>query len=100
MDYIISTDTGGTFVDAIVIDSQGTLSVGKHSSTPDEPAKGILGAVDSAAQRFGKSLSEILTGCRLFFNGTTVSTNAMIQKKGTKTGLLITPNSWEKSQTW
>jgi len=90
MEYIISTDTGGTFVDAIIIDAQGTLSVGKHSSTPNDPAKGILGAVDSAAQRLGISLSDAVTGCKLFFNGTTVSTNAMIQRKGVKTGLLIT----------
>jgi N-methylhydantoinase A len=90
MEYIISTDTGGTFVDAIIIDAQGTLSVGKHSSTPNDPAKGILGAVDSAAQRLGISLSDAITGCKLFFNGTTVSTNAMIQRKGVKTGLLIT----------
>ena len=90
MEYIISTDTGGTFVDAIIIDAQGTLSVGKHSSTPSDPAKGILGAVDSAAQRLGISLSDAIMGCKLFFNGTTVSTNAMIQRKGVKTGLLIT----------
>lgn len=90
MDYIISTDTGGTFVDAIIIDSGGGLAVGKYSSTPDEPARGILGAVESAARRSGMTLSEALGGCKLFFNGTTVSTNAMIQKKGAKTGLLIT----------
>ena len=90
MEYIISTDTGGTFVDAIIIDARGVLSVGKHSSTPDEPARGILGAVDSAARRLGISLSDAIHGCRLFFNGTTVSTNAMIQRKGVKTGLLIT----------
>ena len=90
MEYIISTDTGGTFVDAIIIDARGVLSVGKHSSTPDEPARGILGAVDSAARRLGISLSDAIQGCRLFFNGTTVSTNAMIQRKGVKTGLLIT----------
>ena len=90
MEYIISTDTGGTFVDAIIIDAEGTLSVGKHSSTPTEPARGILGAVNSAARRLGISLSDAITGCRLFFNGTTVSTNAMIQRKGVRTGLLIT----------
>jgi N-methylhydantoinase A/oxoprolinase/acetone carboxylase beta subunit len=44
MDYVISTDTGGTFVDAVIVDSNGTLAVGKHSSTPKEPARGILGA--------------------------------------------------------
>ncbi len=90
MEYILSTDTGGTFVDAILIDSRGTLSVGKHSSTPKDPAKGILGAVDAAARRLGISLSDAITSCKLFFNGTTVSTNAMIQRKGVRTGLLIT----------
>ncbi len=90
MDYVISTDTGGTFVDAVIVSSAGKLAVGKHSSTPDEPARGILGAAAAAAKNFDLSLSQTLANCKLFFNGTTVTTNAMIQQVGAKTGLLIT----------
>lgn len=90
MEYVISTDTGGTFVDAVVVDSLGNLAVGKHSSTPSEPARGILGAAAAAVKHFNLSLAEALSDCKLFFNGTTVTTNAMIQQLGAKTGLLIT----------
>ena len=90
MEYVISTDTGGTFVDAVIVDSVGNLAVGKHSSTPAEPARGILGAAAAAAKHFQLSLPDALAGCKLFFNGTTVTTNAMIQRLGAKTGLLIT----------
>ena len=90
MDYVISTDTGGTFVDAVIVDSAGNLAVGKHASTPTEPARGILGAAAAAAKKIDLSLPAALSQCKLFFNGTTVTTNAMIQRLGAKTGLLIT----------
>ena len=50
LDYVISTDTGGTFVDAIVVDSEGRVAVGKQASTPQEPARGILAAVGVASE--------------------------------------------------
>jgi len=90
MDYVVSTDTGGTFVDAIVINSEGRMAVGKHASTPQEPARGILGAAGVASENLGLPLKEMLPHCRMFFNGTTVTTNAMIQRLGARTGLLIT----------
>jgi len=90
MEYVISTDTGGTFVDAVIVSSAGKLAVGKHSSTPGEPARGILGAAAAAAKKFDLSLSQALSNCKLFLNGTTVTTNAMIQQLGARAGLLIT----------
>ena len=90
LDYVISTDTGGTFVDAIVVDSEGCVAVGKQASTPQEPARGILAAVGVASENLGLTLTDVLPHCRMFFNGTTVTTNAMIQRLGARTGLLIT----------
>jgi N-methylhydantoinase A len=90
LDYVVSTDTGGTFVDAIVINSEGRMAVGKHASTPQEPARGILGAAGVASENLGLPLKGMLPHCRMFFNGTTVTTNAMIQRLGARTGLLIT----------
>lgn len=88
--YLISTDTGGTFVDTSIVDSTGDLYVGKAPSTPDEPAKGLMESIGAAAQRFGKTAEEVLSQCRLFVNGTTVTTNALIQRRGAKTGLITT----------
>jgi len=83
-------DVGGTFSDAIVLDDQGRLGMGKSSTTPRDLAVGILGAVDAAAQDMGVLPSEVIEGCRLFCNGTTVCTNAMIQGKGGVAGLITT----------
>src|SRR5450759_5144765 len=90
MKYVVSTDSGGTFVDGVILDDQGRSFIGKAPTTPGQPSIGILGAVEAAAEMAGISLAEILSDCRMFFNGTTVTTNAMIQRKGAKSGLIIT----------
>lgn len=88
--YLISTDTGGTFVDTSILDDAGDLFVGKAPSTPDEPARGLLESIGAAAGHFGKSTEDVLSECRLFVNGTTVTTNALIQRRGAVTGLITT----------
>lgn len=88
--YIVSTDCGGTFVDCAVLDSAGRLFIGKSPTTADQPSKGILGAVAAAAEAAGVGFNELLHNCRLFLNGTTVTTNAMVQRRGARTGLITT----------
>ena len=88
--YIVSTDSGGTFVDAVILDGSGKLTIGKSPTTPDDPAKGIIAAVGAAAVRAGLDLRTVLGQCAMFLNGTTVTTNAMIQRTGAKTGLIMT----------
>lgn len=90
MSYVVSTDCGGTFVDAVILDSSGALHVGKAPTTPDRPSVGVLGAVQAAAAGAGKGLGDVLKYCELFLNGTTVTTNAMVQGSGAKAGLIIT----------
>lgn len=88
--YIVSTDCGGTFVDAVILDGTGKITIGKAPTTPEDPAKGIVAAVGAAAARAGLDLRTVLSHCAMFLNGTTVTTNAMIQRTGAKTGLIIT----------
>jgi N-methylhydantoinase A len=88
--YIVSTDSGGTFVDAVILDPEGKLTIGKSPTTPEDPAKGIIAAVGAAAARAGVDLRTVLSQCAMFLNGTTVTTNAMIQRTGAKTGMIIT----------
>ncbi len=57
MGYVIAADTGGTFVDAIVLDDAGQLTLGKAPSLPDDPATGLLGAVAAAAEARGLALA-------------------------------------------
>lgn len=91
MGFIVSTDTGGTFVDAVIMDpASGEMGIGKASSTPDKPSIGMIEAIRAAAQTLGVPLELVFAGCEIYFNGTTVTTNAMIQRSGAKTGLLIT----------
>lgn len=88
--YIVSTDSGGTFVDAVILDGAGNLTIGKSPTTPDDPSVGILAAVNAAAERAGLDLQTVLGQCAMFLNGTTVTTNAMIQRTGAKTGMITT----------
>lgn len=76
--YIVSTDSGGTFVDAVILDGAGRITIGKSPTTPEDPAKGIIAAVGAAAARAGLDLRPVLEQCAMFLNGTTVTTNAMI----------------------
>ena len=90
MSYIVATDVGGTFVDAVIRDDTGRTVVGKAPSTPAEPALGVLAAIGAAARQLGLTEREVLRDSRMFRNGTTVTTNAMLQRRGARTGLLIT----------
>ena len=73
---IIGVDTGGTFTD--VFTSDGTVV--KVPSTPDDPASAILTALHSAHMRSGDAIA----------HGTTVATNAVLERKGARTALITT----------
>jgi N-methylhydantoinase A len=89
--YVVATDMGGTFVDAVIWDlGARTCHIAKAPTTPGTPAAGILAAVAAAAERAGTTLHHVVSQAALFLNGTTVTTNAMIERKGARTGLLIT----------
>jgi len=89
--YLVSTDTGGTFVDAVIWDlDQRTCCIGKAPTTPEDPPAGIINAVKAAAELAGLSAAEVFAHAELVCNGTTVTTNAMIERKGATTGLLTT----------
>ncbi|BAU26655.1 N-methylhydantoinase A [Aneurinibacillus soli] len=81
--YNVAVDVGGTFTDVFVFDEEtGKIAVTKVSSTPDNPARGILqGIHDSAVPP-----SEIA----LFSHGTTVGTNALITRRLPKTVFIAT----------
>jgi N-methylhydantoinase A len=89
--YVIATDMGGTFVDAVIWDLETrACHIGKAPTTPADPPSGIMNAVAATAERAGLALDRVLAEAALFVNGTTVTTNAMIERKGSRTGLLIT----------
>src|SRR6516165_2017142 len=81
----VGVDSGGTFTDVCLFDdSSGRVEVWKVSSTPDDPSRGIAQGVAEGAERVGAAPGDI----GYFGHGTTVATNALIQHRGVRTGLI------------
>src|SRR5216683_2982652 len=84
--YRLTVDTGGTFSDFVYLDEQTReISVAKLSSTPDDPSRAILAGVEVLLAK-GVAPGDISYFC----HGTTVGTNALLEGKGVRTGLLVT----------
>jgi N-methylhydantoinase A len=90
MGYVISVDTGGTFTDSVLIDDDGTRTTGKSSTTPDNPSMGVLDSVRNAASNADVPLEELLASTDVFFHGTTLTTNTIIERTGSDVGLITT----------
>lgn len=81
--YHISADVGGTFTDIFIYEEEsGEVLLSKCPSTPDNPALAVLAALDKS----GISIPQAV----FFSHGTTVGTNALIQRKIARTGLITT----------
>ncbi len=90
MAHYIGVDTGGTFTDLVIIDDSGQVHFDKAFSTPRDPAEGVLAALDACSGLLGQSARQILASTSRFSHGTTVGTNALIQRRGAKVGLIMT----------
>jgi N-methylhydantoinase A len=84
--YRITVDTGGTFSDFVYMDeTTGEVTIAKVPSTPDDPSRAILGGIEHLLSR-GVSGADVTYFC----HGTTVGTNALLEGKGARTGLVVT----------
>ena len=84
--YRIGVDVGGTHTDLVLYDvTTGALLVEKVASTPSNPAVGVLNGIANFTRR-GVEPAEI----DFFAHGTTITTNALLEMRGAKVGLLIT----------
>jgi N-methylhydantoinase A len=88
--YFCGVDTGGTFTDCAVIDETGKITIAKRPSTPEDYSAGLFDALEACSARIGISLEKLLENTEHLFLGTTVGTNALVQMKGAKTGLITT----------
>ena len=86
----IGVDVGGTFTDMVLRDQTGSLWVFKAPSVPADPSQGVMSVLARAADQLSIELSDLLGNCALFFHGSTVATNTILEKKGAKVGLLTT----------
>lgn len=81
--YHVGVDVGGTFTDVIAFNEEdGSIIVAKTSSTPSQPEIGVINGIEKA-QISGRDI-------RMFSHGTTVGTNALIERKLPKTALITT----------
>src|SRR5919204_3192112 len=84
--YRLGVDVGGTHTDLVLLDTTtGELSVEKVASTPKNPALGVL---EGIANFIAKGIPPSQIG--FFAHGTTITTNALLEMRGAKVGLLIT----------
>ncbi len=88
--YLVGVDIGGTFTDCIVIDDAGRITATKSSSTPGNFSQGMIDAMRKAAERLEQPFDRFCRRIRMLTHGTTVGTNALIQRKGARVGLLTT----------
>ncbi|MBE9552902.1 MAG: hydantoinase/oxoprolinase family protein, partial [Proteobacteria bacterium] len=80
--HIIGVDVGGTFTDLVLMGADGQPRIAKVPSTPQNQAFGVLAAIAET----GASLADVAT----IVHGTTVTTNALLERKLAKVGLITT----------
>lgn len=90
MNYSIAVDSGGTFADCIIVDEEGRVTAAKAPSTPDDYSRGVLDSVARAAEQLNLSSEQLMSQATLFAHGTTVATNALLTRSGSKTGVITT----------
>ena len=78
----IAVDIGGTFTDLVAIDDQGQIYRSKSLTTPDDLARAIQDCLNAAKIQVSKA--------SFFVHGSTVTINAVLERKGARTGLITT----------
>ncbi len=88
--YTIGVDVGGTYTDLVAIDGQGRTVFAKSPSTPSDQSVGVMTGLEELARRLGLSRADMLGRTDRLVHGTTVATNALLERKGAKVALLTT----------
>lgn len=86
----IAVDIGGTFTDCVIQGDQGFRFVAKALTTRGDPSLGVMHCIASAAERLSMPVADLLHRTASFVHGTTVGTNALTERRGVRTGLLMT----------
>lgn len=86
----VASDIGGTFTDTVVIDEHGRVGRYKSPTIPTNFAEGVLNTLRDAAADRGTSVEQLLSNVELFSHGTTVATNAMLEGRHAKVGVIQT----------
>ena len=81
----IGVDVGGTFTDLVFCDlATGQHAIHKVSTTPDDPSRGVIQGITELCGRIGVAAASVDT----VLHGTTTSTNAVLEHRGARTGMV------------
>ncbi|MBM3516717.1 MAG: hydantoinase/oxoprolinase family protein, partial [Alphaproteobacteria bacterium] len=84
---LIGVDVGGTFTDLVLYDTDGNrTAVHKVATTPDNPAEGVVAGILELCRRSTIAAAAI----DHVLHGTTIATNAILEHKGARTGVVTT----------
>ncbi len=90
MTYTIGINVGGTFTDIVVSCPDGRTITAKAASTPRDQSDGVLEGLALAAQSLGLDTAGLLSATTRIVHGTTVATNALLEGKAARVGMLTT----------
>jgi N-methylhydantoinase A len=76
----VGVDVGGTFTDLVAVAPNGSLEIRKVASTPNDPSQGLFRALEA----LGSTAIDVL------IHGTTVATNALLERRGARVALVMT----------
>jgi N-methylhydantoinase A len=92
--FHVGIDIGGTFTDCVLIGpgdpGAPAYATSKVLSTRDDPADGVMSGLAELAHGIGRSLPELLAATERFGHGTTIGTNAVLERAGARVGLITT----------
>lgn len=90
MTWTIGIDVGGTFTDLVAVDDSGRVIHTKSASTPADQSIGVMEGLALLAEAVGLERAAMLAATTRIVHGTTVATNALLERKGARVGLLTT----------
>ena len=90
MGFAISVDTGGTFSDLVLADTERILGLYKAPTTPADVFEGVHEALRLAASDHGLTVEQLLSDTRSFVYATTTATNAMLEGGTARTAFVTT----------
>jgi N-methylhydantoinase A len=90
MTYTIGIDVGGTFTDIVVATPDGRTITAKAASTPCDQSDGVLDGLARAAAALNVTQRDLLGATGRIVHGTTVATNALLEGKAARVGMLTT----------
>jgi N-methylhydantoinase A len=88
--YRIGIDVGGTFTDVVCLGGDGGTLLAKAATTPDDQSRGVMDGIAALAAMLHLTTAELLEATERLVHGTTVATNALLERRTAVIGMLTT----------